>query len=132
MVGVTGSPWMRREFERSDWSILFTFSESWSMIASFFRTSSRKAELSWTRRLMVCSRTSILANWLLKESNFSWSLARESSIAILRIGVVGLAGEFSDGEGRDLLFFFDGIEKCMNVINNSCVWCTAVGVGECG
>ncbi len=26
--GVTGSPRMRRELERSDWSILFTFSES--------------------------------------------------------------------------------------------------------
>ena len=81
---------------------------------------------------MVCSRTSILANWLLKESNFSWSLARESSIALLRIGVVGLAGELSDGEGRDLLLFFAGIGKCKNVNNNSCVWCTAVGVGECG
>jgi hypothetical protein len=51
---------------------------------------------------------------------------------MLRIGVVGLAGEFSDGEGRDLLLFFDGIEKCMNVNKISCVWCTAVGVGECG
>ncbi len=58
---------------------------------------------------MVCSRTSILASWLLKESNFSWSLARESSIAEMRVGDGGLAGGVCVGEGRDLLFFFDGI-----------------------
>ncbi len=79
------------------------------MMASFFRSSSQKAELSCTSRLMVCSRTSILASWLLKESNFSWSLARESSIAMMRVGVGRLAGEVCVGEGRDLLFFFAGI-----------------------
>ena len=79
------------------------------MMASFLRSSSRKAELSCTSRLMVCSRTSILANWLLKESNFSWSLAKESSIAEVLVGVGGLAGGVCVGEGRDLLFFLDGI-----------------------
>ncbi len=79
------------------------------MMASFFRSSSRKAAMSCTSLLMVCSRTSILASWLLKESNFSCSLARESSIAEMWVGDGGLAGGVCVGEGRDLLFFFDGI-----------------------
>jgi hypothetical protein len=74
-----------------------------------------------------------LANWLLKESNFSCSLARESSIAMLRMGVVGL--EVSDGEGGDLLFFLDGIEKYTRVNNEQlCVEysCSGGGGGKAG
>ncbi len=76
-----------------------------------------------------------MANWLLKESNFSWSLARESSIAMLRMGVVGLEEEVSDGEGGDLLFFLDGIEKYTKVNNKQlCVVysCRGGGGGKAG
>jgi hypothetical protein len=69
------------------------------------------AMFSCTRLWMDCSRMSILAIWVEKESNFACREARDSSIAMLRIG--GSVGE-GDGEwrgdGAPLLFRLVGIK----------------------
>jgi hypothetical protein len=52
---------------------------------------------------MVCSMTSIFVSWEPMESSLAWSLARESSIAGLGAGVVGVGRGWVGCEG-DLPF----------------------------